>query len=108
MAYTIHNHQKGHYVLLNHLSPAALITELERNIRNEDRVIRFMTVMMDREVDVPDRLERAAEVRAQREAEAKAKAEEDARRAAEAAERAAAQAAKEEEQKASNSASDNG
>ena len=87
MAYAIQNHQKGHYVLLNHLSPAEIVAELERNIRNEDRVIRFMTVLMDRAVDVPDRLEKAAEVRAQRAAEAKARAEEEARRAAEAAER---------------------
>lgn len=89
LAYTIQNQAKGHYTLLNHLSPADLITELERNIRNEDRVIRFMTVLMDRAVDVPDRLERAAEVRAQRAAEQKAREEEEARRAAEAAERAA-------------------
>jgi len=90
MAYAIQNHQKGHYVLLNHLSPASLIAELERIIRNEDRAIRFMTVLMDSDVDVPERLEQAAEVRAPREAEAKAKSEEEARRAAEAAERAAA------------------
>lgn len=94
LAYTIQNHQKGHYTLLNHLSPASLITELERNIRNEDRVIRFMTVLMDRDVDVPDRLERAAEVRAQRAAEEQARAEEEARRAAEAAEREAYEARK--------------
>ncbi len=84
MAYIIQNHQKGHYTLLSHLSPASLVTELERNIRNEDRVIRFMTVLMDRDVDVSNRLEQAAEVRKQREAEAKARAEEEARRAAEA------------------------
>ncbi|MFK7928379.1 MAG: 30S ribosomal protein S6 [Myxococcota bacterium] len=89
LAYNIQNHQKGHYVLLNHLSPASLVAELERNIRNEDRVVRFMSVLMDRDVDVPDRLEKAAETRAQRAAEAAARAEAEAKAQAEAEARAA-------------------
>lgn len=87
LAYTIEKQSKGHYVLLNHLSPAELVSELERIIRNEDRVIRFMTVLLDREVDVPERLEAAeekrkkiaAELAAQAEAEARARAEAEAR-----------------------------
>lgn len=93
MAYTIQNHQKGHYVLLSHLSPAELVSELERNIRNEDRVIRFMSVLVDREVDVPERLEVAEADRARRAEEAAARAaaeaEAEARAAAMAAEREA-------------------
>jgi small subunit ribosomal protein S6 len=89
MAYVIQKHLKGHYVLFSHLSPAELNDELERNIRNEDRVIRFMTVLIDRDVDVPERMAQAKEERARREAEAKARAEADALRAAEEAEREA-------------------
>lgn len=102
LAFTIQNHQKGHYVLLNHLSPASLVAELERNIRNEDRVVRFLSVLMDRDVDVPDRLEKAAETRAQRAAEAAARAEAEAKAKAEAEARAAEMAAmaKQEEYKA--------
>lgn len=89
MAYVIQKQQKGHYVLFSHLSPSELNDELERNIRNEDRVIRFMTVLIDRDVDVPERLAQAEEERARREAEAKARAEAEAVRAAEEAEREA-------------------
>lgn len=87
LAYTIEKQTKGHYVLLNHLSPAEIIAELERIIRNEDRVIRFMTVLLDQAVDVPERLEAAEEKRKKLAAElaARAEAEERARAEAEAA-----------------------
>lgn len=78
LAYPISKHQKGHYLRLNFLSPATLISEIERRIRNEDSVIRFMTVRLADAVDVPTRIEAAAIHRAQREEELK-------RRAAEAA-----------------------
>jgi small subunit ribosomal protein S6 len=87
MAYTIEKQQKGHYVLLNHLSPAELVDELERIIRNEDRVIRFMTVLLDRAVDVPERLESAEEIRKRHAAERAARLEAEARAEAEAAAR---------------------
>lgn len=84
LAYTIDKQQKGHYVLLNHLSPAELVDELERIIRIEDRVIRFMTVILGRAIDVPERLESAEETRKQVEAERAARLEAEARAEAEA------------------------
>ena len=97
LAYPIRKHQKGHYTLISHLAPAPLISELERNIRIEDRVIRFLTVRIADAVDVPVRLEKAEEERkvraeqqskakAEMEARAKAAEEERARREAEEAE----------------------
>lgn len=71
-------HQRGHYLRLNFLCGAHLVTEIERRIRNEDNVIRFMTVRLADAVDVPTRIEQAAVQRARREEEMK-------RRAAEAA-----------------------
>ena len=80
LAYPIRKHQKGHYTIISHLAPAPLISELERNIRIEDRVIRFLTVRIADAVDVPVRLERAEEERkVKAEQEAKAKAEQEAR-----------------------------
>ena len=80
LAYPISKHQKGHYTIISHLAPTPLISELERNIRIEDRVIRFLTVRIADAVDVPVRLERAEEERkVKAEAEAKAKAEQMAR-----------------------------
>jgi small subunit ribosomal protein S6 len=78
LAYPISKHQKGHYLRLNYLSPATLVAEIERRIRIEDSVVRFMTVRLADAVDVPTRIEQAAVQRAQREEEMK-------RRAAEAA-----------------------
>ncbi len=78
LAYPIAKHQKGHYIRLLFLATSSVVAELERRIRNEDQVIRFMTVRVATEVDVPVRIEQAAVQRAQREEELK-------RRAAEAA-----------------------
>jgi len=69
LAYPIAKHIKGHYVLLAHLAPPALVTELERRIRNEDSVIRFLTVKIADAVDVPGRLEQVAEQKRIREEE---------------------------------------
>jgi small subunit ribosomal protein S6 len=87
LAYLIGGHQKGHYVLLNHLAPAGLIVELERNIRIEDSVLRFLTVKLSDHVDVAPRLARAEEqrkLRSEEEARRKAEAEAAAKAAAEA------------------------
>jgi len=78
LSYPIKKHQKGHYIRMNYLSPAELVAEIERRIRIEDDVVRFMTVRLADAVDVPTRIEQAAVQRAQREEEMK-------RRAAEAA-----------------------
>ncbi len=78
LSYPIKKHLKGHYIRMNYLSPAELVAEIERRIRIEDDVVRFMTVRLADAVDVPTRIEQAAVQRAQR-------AEEMKRRAAEAA-----------------------
>ena len=63
LAYPVQKHVKGHYFLLAHLAPSSLITELERRIRNEDSVMRFLTVKQADVVDVPTRLEQVAEMK---------------------------------------------
>lgn len=87
LAYPINRHLKGHYALLEHLAPAELIDELERLVRIDDSVLRFLTVKTADAVDVPGRMAQAAERRAEMEAEAKARAEREAAAAAEAAAR---------------------
>ena len=74
LAYPIRKHQKGHFLRLNFLAPATLVAEIERRIRNEDQVVRFMTVRLADAVDVPTRIEQAAVQRAQREEEMKRRA----------------------------------
>jgi small subunit ribosomal protein S6 len=79
--YPIAKNQKGHYVLLNYLVKPAEVAELERKIRIDDNVVRFLTIKIAEAVDVPTRIEQAAEQRRQREIEAKARAEAEAREA---------------------------
>ena len=91
LAYPVRKHQKGHYVLVSFLSAPTLITELERNLRIMEPVIRFLTSKVGDDVDIEARVAEAAEqrlrmaeeaARLQAEAEARAKAEEEARAAA--------------------------
>ncbi len=47
LAYRIKKNRKGHYTLLNIDAPAAAISELERNMRINEDVLRYMTVRVD-------------------------------------------------------------
>ncbi len=115
LAYEIRDFQKGHYLSLFYLDDGKAVAELERTMRLDESVLRFLTVRKEDEViDVESRVARAVEAerirkeraveRAQREAEERAAREaarleaeaEAAQRAAaetEAAQRAAAEAA---------------
>ena len=81
LAYLIGKYGKGHYVLLNAVSQPESILEIERKMRLDDRVIRFLTVKLDDAVDVDALVATATE-------KAKMKAELEAQKAAEAAEAA--------------------
>lgn len=82
LAYLIKKHSKGYYVLIRALASPTHIAELERRLRLDDRVIRFLTVKISEAVDVEFMLEQAVErrkaaeaARAEREAAAAAEAE---------------------------------
>ena len=47
MAYKINKNRKGHYVLLNLDAPHAAVSEMERQARLHEDVIRFMTIRVD-------------------------------------------------------------
>jgi small subunit ribosomal protein S6 len=84
LAYEIKNFQKGRYVMLRFLDEGAAIPGLERALRLEDSVIRFLTVQVDDHVeDVPARQAAAAEeqrIRAEKAAERAIRAAEEAER----------------------------
>jgi small subunit ribosomal protein S6 len=87
MAYEIRHFQKGRYILLMYLDDGKVVPELERILRLDDSVLRFLTVQAkDDVVDIEARKAEAAElerVRAQRAAERAAREAEEAARAAE-------------------------
>jgi small subunit ribosomal protein S6 len=69
LAYLINKHSKGYYMLLKVLSSPEHILEVERRMRLDDRVIRFMTVKISDAVDVEFLVSQAEERRKAAEAE---------------------------------------
>lgn len=47
LAYRIKKNRKGHYVLFNLDAPPAAVSELERNMRINEDVLRYLTVRVD-------------------------------------------------------------
>jgi small subunit ribosomal protein S6 len=93
LAYEIQNFQKGRYLTLMYLDDGRVVPEIERTLRLEDSVLRYLTVQVNEQVaDVEARKAEAAElerVRAAKAAERAAREAEEAARAAEEAARAA-------------------
>ena len=86
LAYEVRKFQKGHYYVLSFLDDGKVVSELERNLRIEESVLRFMTVKVEEEVaDIEHRVEQARIAEADQEKRAAEKA---AREAEEAAARA--------------------
>jgi len=48
LAYRIRKNRKGHFVLMNLDCPPAAVAELERNMRINEDVLRYLTVRVDR------------------------------------------------------------
>ena len=96
LAYEIDKFQKGHYFQLNYLSDGSEVTEVERRLRLDADVLRFLTVQASDEVkDLDARREEAkvqAEEQERRRAERERERLERERREAEVAARAALEA----------------
>ncbi len=52
LAYKIKKQWRGYYTLLDYLAVSTAIKELERILRLDDKVMKFLTVMTDDRVDV--------------------------------------------------------
>jgi small subunit ribosomal protein S6 len=87
LAYEIRNFQKGQYLTLFYLDDGKVVPEIERALRLDDAVLRFLTVLANEDVkDIEARKAEAVEierVRAERAAERAAREAKDAERAAE-------------------------
>jgi small subunit ribosomal protein S6 len=70
LAYEIKKKQRGYYVRINYCGGGDLVSEMERQFRIDDRVMKYMTVLLDKEAD----MERIQEAMTQSEAEAEAAA----------------------------------
>ena len=97
LAYEIAKFQKGHYYVLSFLDDGSVVKELERNLRIEESVLRFMTIRLEGEVtDIERRREEAriAEVEQQKRVAEKAAREAEEAKAREEVERQAAEGAR--------------
>jgi small subunit ribosomal protein S6 len=97
LAYEIAKFQKGHYYVLSFLDDGKVVHELERNLRIEESVLRFMTIRLEDEVtDIERRVEEAriAEVEQQKRVAEKAAREAEEAKAREEVERQAAEEAR--------------
>lgn len=53
LAYRINKARKGHYVLIEHKSPASALHEMERTMRLNEDVLRFMTIKLEKPSEGP-------------------------------------------------------
>jgi len=68
LAYPINKNKKGHYVLINIDGPAACIAEMERTMRINEDVLRYLTIRMDALEEGPSAMLRRREEDAREEA----------------------------------------
>ena len=52
LAYEIKKKARGYYVCLDYCGSATLVNEIERFFRIDDRVLKYMTVVLDKDVDI--------------------------------------------------------
>ncbi|MCX5839419.1 MAG: 30S ribosomal protein S6 [Deltaproteobacteria bacterium] len=57
LAYMIKKQARGFYILIDYAGESAAVNELERNLKINDKILKFMTVLKDGAVD-PDALEK--------------------------------------------------
>lgn len=60
LAYKINKNRKGHYVLFHFDAPATAIHELERTMRINEDVLRYLTIKVDEFEEGPSAILRAA------------------------------------------------
>ena len=73
LAYDIKKKSRGHYVRLDFCGSGALIQEMERFFRIDDKVMKFMTVLLDEDADLDAiKADLAAKAAAEKQPEAEA------------------------------------
>ena len=68
LAYEIKKKARGYYVCLDYCGSGTLVNEIERSFRIDDRVLKYMTVLLDKYVDiehVKEKIAKAEEAKAE-------------------------------------------
>lgn len=61
LAYKIKKNKKGHYTLIHSEAPAAAIAEMERNMKLNEDILRFMTVRIEKLPEGPSAILRQSD-----------------------------------------------
>ncbi len=85
LAYEVKRKKRGYYILLDYCAKGQTVHEMERVMRIDDRVLRYLTVQLSDNVDIETLKKQLAEEAAEKEKKAQAAQQERARREAEAA-----------------------
>jgi small subunit ribosomal protein S6 len=62
LAYEIKKKARGYYVRLDYCGSGILVNEIERFFRIDDRILKFMTVLLDKDVDIETVKEEIAKI----------------------------------------------
>jgi small subunit ribosomal protein S6 len=69
LAYEIRKKERGHYVRFDYCGMAPLVNEIERFFRIDDRALKYMTVLLDKDADLEKVEEEKAAVESRKAAE---------------------------------------
>ncbi len=69
LAYAIKKKERGYYIRFDYCGLAPLVNEIERFFRIDDRTLKYMTIVLDKDVDLEKVKEEKAAVESQREPE---------------------------------------
>ena len=72
LAYEIKKKERGYYVRLDYCGSSPLVDEIERFFRIDDRALKYMTVVLDKDADLEKVKEEKAAAEIKREAERQA------------------------------------
>ena len=75
LAYEIKKKQRGHYIRLDYCGAGPLVNEMERLFRIDDKILKYITVLLDETPDVEAVKEEIAREEAEKEQSLKEKAE---------------------------------
>ena len=62
LAYEVKRFDKGYYVVLDFCALPKMVTELERNLKLDDRILKYITVKIDENVDPKDLVSKEKEI----------------------------------------------
>ncbi len=62
LAYEVKRFDKGHYVVLDFCALPKMVTELEKNLKLDDRILKYITVKIDENVDPKDLVSKEKEI----------------------------------------------